>query len=69
MFKAAVYIKTVIGPVLMYRSETWPRSKAELNLLERTDMRMLRWVMGIKRIENIRNEEIRARAGVAKISS
>ncbi len=28
-------------------------------------MRMLTWVMGIKRIEKIRNEEITARAGVA----
>ena len=31
-------------------------------------MRMLRWMMGIKRIEKIRNEGIRARAGVANIS-
>ena len=29
----------------------------EQNLLERTEMRMLRWMMGIKRIEKIRNEE------------
>ena len=42
--------------------------KAEQNLLERTEMRMLRWMMGIKRIEKNRNEEIRARADVANIS-
>ena len=29
---------------------------------------MLRWVMRIKRIEKIRTEEIRARAGAANIS-
>ena len=40
--------------------------KAEQNLLERTEMRML--MMGIKRIEKIRNEELRARAGEANIS-
>ena len=31
------------------------------------EMRMLRWMNGIKRIEKIRNEEIKARAGVANI--
>ena len=29
---------------------------------------MLRWLMGMKMIEKIRNEEIRARVGVANIS-
>ena len=42
--------------------------EAEQNLVEKIEMRMLRWMMGIKRIEKIRTEEIRARAGVAKIS-
>ena len=40
--------------VLMYGSETWAPRKAEQNLLEITEMRMLRWTI-----------EIRARAGVA----
>ena len=52
----------------MHGSETWALRKAEQNLLERTEMRMLRWIMGIKRIGKIRNEEIGARAGVANIS-
>ncbi len=42
--------------------------RQERNLLERTDMRMLRWMTGIKRIEKIRNEEVKARAGVSNIS-
>ncbi len=31
-------------------------------------MRMLRWMVGIKRIEKIRNEDIRAKESVANIS-
>ena len=42
--------------------------KAEQDLLERTEMRMLRWMMGIKRIENMRTECLRARSGVANES-
>ena len=52
--------KTVIRPVLVYGSETWALRKAGQDSLERTNMRILRWVIGITRIEKIRNEEIRA---------
>ena len=51
----------------MYGIETWALRKAEQNSLERTEMRMLRRVMGIERIEKIGNEEIRARVGVANM--
>ena len=67
MLEAAGY-KNAIRSVIMYGNETWALIKAEQNLLERTEMRMLRWMMGIKRIEKIRNEEIRARTCVANIS-
>ena len=67
MLKAEGY-KTVIRPILMYGSETWALRMAEQNLLERAEMRMLRWMMGIKRIEKIRTEEIRASTDVANIS-
>ena len=42
--------------------------KPEQDLLERTEMRLLRWMMGIKRIEKFTTEEIRSRPGVANIS-
>ena len=67
MLKAAAGYKTVVRPVLMYGSETLALRKAEQNLLERTEMRMLRWMRGLKRIEKIRKGEISARAGVANI--
>ena len=42
--------------------------KVEGNLLGRTEMRMLTWMMGITRTGKIRNEEIRANASVADIT-
>ena len=42
--------------------------KAEQNLLEGTEMRLWRWMMGIKWIDKIRNEEIRAMTGMANMS-
>ena len=62
MLRAAVS-RTIVRPVLIYGSETWALKKAEQNLIERTEMRMLRWM-----IEKIRTEEIRAREGVANTS-
>ena len=49
-------------------SETWALGKAEQNLVERTEMRMLRLMMTIKRIDKTTIEEIRAMTGVANIS-
>jgi exonuclease III len=65
--KAKVY-KTVVRPVLMYGSELWALRKAEQQLIERTEMRMLRWMLGVSRMERIRNVEIRKRVGVVNIS-
>ena len=42
---------TIIRPGIMNGCEIWVLRKAEQNLLERTEMRMLRWMMGIKRID------------------
>ena len=45
----------------MNKTAQWAPRKAEQDLLERTEMKLLRWMMGVKRIERIRTEEIRAR--------
>ena len=54
MVKVAGY-KTVIIPVGKYGSGAWAPTKAEQNLLERREMRMLRWMLRTKKIEKIRN--------------
>ena len=59
---------TVIRPVMMYGSETWALRKREEQKLERTEMRMLRWILGISLLERLENEEIRRSVGVRKIT-
>nr|XP_027229376.1 uncharacterized protein LOC113821128 [Penaeus vannamei] len=44
--KIMVY-KTILRPVLLYRAETWALRRKEENLLERMEMRMVRWIAGI----------------------
>ena len=58
----------VIRYVLKYGSQTWALRKAEQNLPERTEMSVLRWMMGTKRIEKIKTDEIGTREGVANAS-
>ena len=38
--------KTMIIPVLMYGAEAWTMTRKVEGLLERTEMRMLRWILG-----------------------
>ena len=57
--------------IILPSSDIWEPlalSKAEQDVIERTEMTMLRWMMGTKRIEKIGNKEIRATAGVANTS-
>ena len=65
--KIKVY-STVVRPVLVYGSETWALRRKEEEKLERTEMRMLRWIMGISLFERLENDEIRRRAGIVKIT-
>ncbi len=50
----------------MYVSETRTLREAEQNLPHRTEVIMLRWILGTKGIDKIRTEEITARAGLKK---
>jgi hypothetical protein len=65
--KGKIY-KTMIRPVMMYRAEAWTLRRKEEKLLERTEMRMLRWILGITLKDMQRNENILKRIGVACIT-
>ena len=55
--KGEVY-KTMIRPVLMYGAEAWTVTMREEVLLERTEMRMLRWILRVSLKDKKRNEVI-----------
>src|SRR6218665_111449 len=65
--KGKIY-KTMIRPVMMYGEEAWTLRRKEEKLLERTEMRMLRWILGISLKDMQRNETIRKKIGVACIT-
>ena len=65
--KLKVY-ESMVRPVIMYGSECWTLRKKEEQLLERTEMRMLRRILGVTLRDKIRNEEIRRRTRVTSIA-
>jgi len=52
---------------MMYEVETWALRRKDEELLERTEMRMLRWILGVSLKDRKRNEDIRRTVGVASI--
>lgn len=45
--------------MLLYGAKTWALGKEEERLLDRTEMKMLRWIRNISLRERLRNEEMR----------
>jgi len=58
----------MVRPVLIYGSETWTLKRREEERLERTEMRMLRWILGLTLRDKKRNDDIRRILGVACIT-
>ena len=60
--------RTVVRPALMYGAETWALKKAQKKKLEVAEMRMLRWMCGVTKLDKITNERIRGTTKVGKIT-
>ena len=58
----------MVRPVLIYGSEIWTLKRREEERLERTGMRMLRWIPGLTLRDKKRNDDIRRIHGVACIT-
>ena len=48
--------KTVVRPALLYGADTWPTTRGQEARLEVNGMRMLRWMCGVTRRDNILKE-------------
>ena len=51
--------KTVVRPAMMYGAETWGVKKAQEKKLDVAEMRLLRRMNGVTKLDRIRNERIR----------
>ena len=65
--KGKVY-KTVVRLGIMYGAQTWAMKKAQEKKLDVAEMRMLRWMSGVTKLDRIRNERIRGTTKVGEIS-
>ena len=53
---------------MVYGAETWAVKKAQEKKLDVAEMRMLRWMSGVTKLDRIRNEIIRGKTKVGEIS-
>ena len=65
--KGKVY-KTVVRPAMMYGAETCAAKKAQEKKLDVAEIRMLRWMNGVTKLDRIKNERIRGTTKVGEIS-
>ena len=52
----------------MYGADSWSVKKAQEKKLDVAEMRMLRWMSGVTKLDRIRNERIRGATKVGEIS-
>ena len=65
--KRNVY-KTVVRPAMLYGAEALAVKKAQEKKLDVSEMRMLRWMSGVTKLDRIRNERIRGTTKEGEIS-
>ena len=53
---------------MLHESETWPVRKENVVALQRAEMKMVRWMCGIKLKDRLPSKELRERLGVDDIA-
>ena len=59
----------MVKPTLFYGFKCWPIKIMQVHRLMVTNMRMSRWICAYVRLDRIRNEVIREKAGMSPIQS
>ena len=57
----------MVVPTLLYGSETWTLQKRHRSKIQAMEMRYLRKVEGVTRLDRVSNEDIRRRLGVEAV--
>uniref|UniRef100_W5NMT3 ribonuclease H n=1 Tax=Lepisosteus oculatus TaxID=7918 RepID=W5NMT3_LEPOC len=65
--KSKVY-RSVVRPVDLHGTECWPTTKKHERALHTMEMKMLRWTLGLTRLEHVMNEEVRKTLKVTTIT-
>ena len=60
-------INAMVVPTLLYGSETWTLQKRHRSKIQAMEMRYLRKVEGVTRLDRVSNEDIRRRVGVEAV--
>ena len=63
MVNGKVY-KTIVKPAMMYASETWAVKKSQYV----AEIRVLRWMSGVTKVDRISNESIRVITKVGEVA-
>ena len=64
--KGIIYT-TCIRPAMLYGSETWPTKIEDIRKIQRSEMRMLRWMTGVSLSESKSNECVRSMLAINDI--
>ena len=65
--KGIIYT-TYIRPAMLYGSETWPPKIEDIRQMQRSEMRMLRWMAGVSLSESKSNECVRSMLAIDDIA-
>ena len=63
------FYRVAIRPSLLYWTECWPLKKSLEQNMDVEEIRMLRWMCGLTRMDIIKNQKVRERLGFAPLSA